>query len=110
MKTYKICQMDVAICIQQHVVRLHVTVDDALRVDIAQSASQLRDPEPHSLFCKCLSRDVEPQVAAGHQVDNEVHILDVLKTVSQIANKRMIHVFEHATFANDVANAFGSDN
>lgn len=102
--------MDVAVSIQEHVIWLHVTVNDALAVDIAQGASQLGDPEPHGLLCECFAGNMKSQVAAAHQVDNEVHILNVLEAVSQVANERVVNVFEHATFANDVADAFGPDD
>lgn len=102
--------MDVAIGIQENVIWFHITMDDALAVNIAQGAAQLGDPESHGLLCECLPGNVESQVAAAHQVDNKVHILDVLETVSQIANERVVNVFKHATFANDVTDAFRPDD
>lgn len=102
--------MDVAISIQKYVIWLHITVDDALAVDIAQGAAQLGDPKSHGLLCERLAGNMESQVATAHQVDNEVHILNVLETVSQIANERVVNVLKHATFANNVADAFRPDD
>lgn len=70
--TYEICQVDMAVGVEQHVVRLDVSVHDALLVDVAHGASQLGHPEPHGLLGEGLSRDVEAQVAAVHEVDYDV--------------------------------------
>lgn len=70
--TYKISQMDVAVRVEQDVVRLDVPVDDALLVDVAHGAAELGHPEAHGLFCKGLAGDVEAQVAAVHEVDDDV--------------------------------------
>lgn len=37
-----------------------------------------------------------------------VQIFDVLEAVSQVAEKGMVEMFQHATLANDVANALGA--
>lgn len=70
--TYKICKMDMAVRIEQYVVRLDVPVHNALLVDVAHGASKLGHPETHCLLCECLSRDVESQVATVHEVDDNV--------------------------------------
>jgi hypothetical protein len=64
--------VDVALGIQQDVIRLDISMDDALLVDIPQGATQLRDPEPHSVFRKTLPRDMKSQVSTVHQVDHEI--------------------------------------
>lgn len=92
--------MDVAISIQEHVVRLDIPVYDILSVDISQGASQLGYPKPNRIFGECLSRYVESQIAAAHQIDYQVpiasqahglqngigqgslHVLNVLETVA----------------------------
>lgn len=53
--TYEVCQMDMAFCIQQHVVGLHVSMHNAHAVDVSQSASQLSDPKSNSIFRERLS-------------------------------------------------------
>jgi hypothetical protein len=55
-----------AVRVQQNVIRLDISVHDALLVDVAHGTPKLGHPEPHSLLCKSLSRDVEPQVTAVH--------------------------------------------
>jgi hypothetical protein len=75
LEAYKICQMNVAVRVEQHVVRLDVPVHDALLVDVAHGASKLGHPEAHCLFCERLSRDVESQVAAVHEIDYNVSAL-----------------------------------
>jgi hypothetical protein len=51
--------VDVALRIQQDVIWLHISMDDALLVDIFQGTSQLGDPEPNCVFRKALARDVK---------------------------------------------------
>lgn len=102
--------MNVSISVQKNIVWLDVSVDDVLAVNIAQGATKLSHPESHRFFGERLSRDVESQIAAAHQIDYQVHVLDVLKTVTQVANERMVDVLEHSTFADDVAHALGANN
>jgi hypothetical protein len=61
--------MDNAIRIQQHVVRLDISVHDALLVYVPHCATKLRHPKAHGLLGERLPRDVEAQVAAIHQID-----------------------------------------
>ena len=114
--------------IQQDIVRLDVTMDNSLRVDISQSTTQLSYPEAHCLLCETFPRDVEPQVTTIHQIHHNVssqlsatkdvgrvelgellqdaHIFNVLETVSQIAKERMVQVLEHPPFTDDIPYAF----
>jgi hypothetical protein len=48
--TYEVCEMDMAVCIQQYVVGLHVSMHNAHAVDVSQRAPQLSDPKSNSLF------------------------------------------------------------
>ena len=72
--TYKVREMDMALGIQQNIVRLDITMDDALAVDVAQRAAQLGDPEANGLFGEGLAGDVEAQVAAAHEIDDQIPI------------------------------------
>lgn len=73
-KAYKISQMNMSIGIQENVVGLDVSVDDILGVHVSQGASQFSNPESDRLFGKCLSRDVESQITARHQIDYKIPI------------------------------------
>lgn len=37
-----------------------------------------------------------------------VHVFDILKTISQVADEGVVHVFEHSALPNDIADALGS--
>jgi hypothetical protein len=85
-------------------------MDDVLAVYISQSASELGNPKSNSLFGEGLSRNVEPQVSTSHQINHEVHVFNVLETVSQVTDERMVDIFKHSTFSDDVTHAFRSYN
>ena len=70
--SYKVSQMDMAIRVEENIVRLDVAMDNALLVNVADGAAELGYPEAHRLFGEGLSRDVETQVATVHQVDDDV--------------------------------------
>lgn len=64
--------MHLALGIQEHIVGLDVSMDDALLVDVPYSAAELCYPETHCLLCEGLSRNVKAQVTAVHEVDDNV--------------------------------------
>jgi hypothetical protein len=66
--------VDVAIGIEKDVVRLDISVNNVLTVDISQGTPQLCDPEFNRLLREGLSGDVESQIAAGHEVEYKVAI------------------------------------
>lgn len=43
-------------------------------------------------------------------VRRDVHVFYILKTVPQVADEGVVHMFEHAALANDVSHAFGSND
>jgi hypothetical protein len=113
----------VAVRVQQNVVRLDISVHNALLVDVAHGTPKLGHPEPHGLLCERLSRDVESQVAAVHEIDHNisapcqpgagavsssrhVQVFDVLEAVTQIAEERVVEVLEHPPLSNDISDAF----
>ena len=69
--------MHMSVGVKEHIIRLHVAVDDAQLVDVLQGTSQLGYPEPHSIFGEGFPRDVESQVSAAHEVDNQVPVAPV---------------------------------
>jgi len=64
--------MDVAVRVEKHIVGLDIPVHDALLVYVAHGAAELRHPELHGILGEGLSRDVEAQVAAVHEVDHDI--------------------------------------
>lgn len=64
--THKVRQMHVPFRVQQHIVRLDISVDDALLVYVSQGASELGNPKSDRLFCESLPRDMESKIASVH--------------------------------------------
>ncbi|KAL8791695.1 MAG: hypothetical protein Q9195_005702 [Heterodermia aff. obscurata] len=60
-----------AVRVQHDIVRLQIPVHNPLPVYIPQRAGELRHPKSDCIFCKSLSGNVEAQVAAIHQVNDE---------------------------------------
>lgn len=107
---------------------------DALSVNIVQSACKLRHPESNSLFGEAFPRYMESKITTVHEVDNDVsrgvsarpqlsslkkrygrflldiHVLHVLEAVSQVTEKGVVKMFEHAPLANNIPHALRSDD
>lgn len=64
--------MNMPLRVKQDIVWLDVTMDDSLRVNVPQSATQLSNPESHSLLRETFPRDMEPEVTAIHQIHHNV--------------------------------------
>lgn len=64
--------MNMPLRVKQNIVRLDVTMDNSLRVNVPQSATQLSYPEPHGLLCETFPRDVETEITAIHQIHHNV--------------------------------------
>lgn len=61
-----------SVSVEEHIVRLHIAVDDALPVDVFQGAAEFRYPKPDCLFSEGFPRDVKSQIAAAHKVNYQV--------------------------------------
>jgi hypothetical protein len=66
--------MHMPVGIKEHVVRLYVTVDDTLPMDVPQRTPELGDPKPDRLLGECFPRDVKPQISAAHEVNDQVPV------------------------------------
>lgn len=64
--------MNMTLGIEQHIIRLHIAVDDALGMDILQGTGQLGDPEANGILGKAFPGNMEPEVTAIHQIDDNV--------------------------------------
>lgn len=106
--SYKISKMDMAVRVEQDVVGFDVAVYNVLLVDITKGTTQLRDPEADGIFAEGFARYVEAQVAARHEVDDNVQVFDILEAVTQIAQERMVEMFQHASFSYHVAHALAA--
>jgi hypothetical protein len=70
--TYKVCQVNVAVGVQEYVVGFNIAVDNVVAMNISQSTAQLCYPKADCILCKGFSRNVEAQVASAHEIDDEV--------------------------------------
>ncbi len=66
--------MNVTISVKEHIVGFYVAMDNVVAMNITQSTSKLRYPEADRIFGKRLSRNVKSQIAAAHEIDNEVPV------------------------------------
>lgn len=64
--------MDMPLRVQKHIVRLDITMHDVLSVYVTQCTSKLCNPEPNGLFREGFSGNVKSQVAASHEIHNNV--------------------------------------
>lgn len=58
--------------IQQHVIGLDITMDDALGVDVFQGTAEFRGPESHCFLGETFAGNVESKIATIHEIDNDV--------------------------------------
>lgn len=72
--THEISKMDVAIGIEQHVIGLDIPVYNALCVDVSDSAAKLCYPEAYGILCESFPGDVETEVAAVHEINDNVAV------------------------------------
>lgn len=66
--------MDMAFGIQKDIVRLDIPVHDSLRVNVSDRTTKLCNPKAHGVLGECLSRDMEPKIAAIHQVHDDISV------------------------------------
>jgi predicted transglutaminase-like cysteine proteinase len=64
-------------------------VDYVAGMDIMKRASKLSSPEANSRFCERTTTEMEAQVTSGHEVDNDVQVVKVLKRVAKVADEGM---------------------
>jgi hypothetical protein len=53
------------------------------------------------------AKRVTPIIARRYQ---HAHVFHILEAVSQIAKKRVVQVFQHSSFSDDISNALGTDD
>lgn len=53
-QTHKVSKMDMSFRIEQYIVRLDISMNDALLVDILKSTPKLGNPKPHGFLLKRL--------------------------------------------------------
>lgn len=70
--TYEISQVDMPLRIQQHIVRLQIPVDDALRMDVPQGTTKLGHPESHRFLRETLPQNMKSKITAIHKIDHDI--------------------------------------
>jgi len=113
--------------IQQHIIGLDITMDDALGVDVFQGTAEFRGPESHCVLGETFAGNVESKIATIHEVDNDVadgwlvcgaissdfqnpHVFNILEGIPQIAQEGMVQMFEHSSFTNNIPYTFRTYN
>lgn len=54
----------------------------------------------------------QPSMAGGTvpAAEGTLHVLNVLEAVSQVTNERVVHMLQHSSLSDDIADAFGADD
>ena len=64
--------MDMSLFVQQDIVRFHVTMDDALGMNVPQGTAQFGDPKAHCVLGETFAGDVEAKITAIHEIDDNI--------------------------------------
>lgn len=109
-------QMRVPLLVEQDVVWFEIAVDvsraargdvpmdDAFAMEIVETEREFGHVEFDDVLGHLtLSIEVEPEIAAEHEIEDHEEVLIVLKRVSQIADERRIDLLEQSALLQDVA-------
>lgn len=86
----EICQFEVPVFVQQHVVRFDVTVDEAHGVDGVQRQHNLSRVEARPLLRYVVVHGEGDQVASRHELHHHVEVAIVLESAEKLEDKNSI--------------------
>lgn len=79
--------------VQEDVIRLEVSMYDPLRMDVSQCTSQFGNPEPHCFLGEAFPRDMESQIAAIHEIHNDVTEVIRIRKIKSISMRAYSHMY-----------------
>lgn len=85
-------QLQVAVLVEQHVVRFDVAVDEAHGVDGVQRQHHLGRVEASPLLGYVVVHGERDQVAAGHELHHHVEVAVILEGAAQLEKSRLTSV------------------
>mmetsp|Transcript_46168 Transcript_46168/g.118971 ORF Transcript_46168/g.118971 Transcript_46168/m.118971 type:complete len:309 (-) Transcript_46168:476-1402(-) len=95
----KICQANVAIEVQEDVLRLEISVHDSLRVKVLEGSNHLSSIEPDLLQGEpSLLLKMSKQITSVHVVENQVQLLWALESKLEADHEGMGHLSQHFVF------------
>mmetsp|Transcript_24716 Transcript_24716/g.44767 ORF Transcript_24716/g.44767 Transcript_24716/m.44767 type:complete len:240 (+) Transcript_24716:420-1139(+) len=88
----KITQFHMTLCIQQHIFRFQITINDSSFVQMAHCQNEFRRVKSGYPFRKSsIPRQVEKQFSTGAIIQNQVQFVLRLKGKMKLHDKRMVH-------------------
>ncbi len=108
----KVSEDNVPIRVQEQVLRLQVTVNNALRMQVAQGGRDLGGVEPGPRLGEdALPLQVEEELAAVDVVEDKVELLPRLERVVEADEERVLEVLdEHVALGHDVVGLAALDD
>lgn len=86
----KISYLNIALLAEDKILRLDVSVNDSVLVDVVESHNQARDDKPTLLLAKLYSlAQMEAQVSASHQITDKVHVVVILEGELHVNDERV---------------------
>lgn len=88
----KVCQLQVAVLVEQHVVRFDVTVDEAHGVDGIQRQHHLGCVETSPLLGYVVVHGESDHITARHELHHHVEVAVILECAAQLENSHLTSV------------------
>lgn len=104
----KVCQLQVAMLVEQHVVRFDVTVDEAHGVDGVQRQHHLGCVEASPLLWYVVVHGESDHIAAGHELHHHVEVVVILERAAQLENSHLTSVNALDDILNDYFRLFSA--
>ena len=80
----EICQFEVSVLVEQHVVRFHISMDEAHGVDSVQRQHYFSRVKDSPLLRYVVVHGEGDQVASGHELHHHVEVAVVLERAEQL--------------------------
>ena len=92
----------VPIIFNHQVLRLYVSMNDVLVVDVLEARDKARDKEPGRFFVELpVAANVVPQVSSREEVHNQVKVLTVLKRKLHVYDVHILKLCKYLSLVDD---------